>query len=256
MERESGIGGRPSIPIDYKNIIYNEINYIVGKITKLTGDPIYFIIDQDDAERVKMRSWHTCVDNTYIGSAFTSTDKKRKTLYLHNFVMNRLTFDGKGSIETIDHINGNGFDNRKVNLRITSQSLQNMNTRQRVRTVDDLPAGIAAEDIPRGIWYCPPHGKHSDRFVVELKGIPGVGDIIKKCSSLKTLTARQKLEKAIAYKAELFERYPILREMQRDSEQARLLQHEYEQIVQKAIHGTLDEENPLPIIGPILTIIL
>ena len=131
-----------------------------------------------------------------------------------------------------------------------------MNTRQRVRTVEDLPAGITAEEIPRGIWYCPAAGGHSDRFVVELKGIPGVGDIVKKCSSSKTLTARQKLEEAITYKAQVFERYPILQEMQRYSERARLLQHEYEQIIQKAIHGTLDEENPLPIISPILTIIL
>ena len=254
---ERGIGGRYAIEIAYTDVMYRGINYTVCKVTKLTGDSIYFIIDKEDSERVQTRSWHSCVNDTYIGSTFRTTTNERKTLHLHNFVMNRLTFDGKGATETVDHINGNGLDNRKVNLRITTQSLQNMNTKQRVRTVEDLPAGIRTEEIPRGIWYCPASGGHSDRFVVELKGIPGVGDIVKKCSSSKTLTARQKLEEAIAYKAQVFERYPILREMQRDSERARLLQHEYEQIVHKAIHGTSDEESPLPSfapVSPILTI--
>jgi len=257
MERETGIGGRHAIEIEFKHVTYREIDYMVCKITKLTGDPIYFIIDNDDVERVKTRSWHSCVSDSYIGSTYTTTDKKRKILYIHNFIMNRLTFDGKGSTETVDHISGNGLDNRKVNLRITTQSLQNMNTKERERTVEGLPAGITAEEIPRGIWYCPASGGHSDRFVVELKGIPGVGDIVKKCSSSKKLTARQKLEEAIAYKAELFERYPILKEMQRDSERAKLLRHEYTQIIQKAIHGTSDEESPLPSfapVSPVLTI--
>jgi hypothetical protein len=255
MERETGIGGRHAIEIEFTHVTYRGIDYTVCKITKLTGDPIYFIIDREDVERVKTRSWHSCVSDSYIGSTYTTTDKKRKNLYLHNFIMNRLTFDGKGATETVDHISGNGLDNRKVNLRITTQSLQNMNTKERERTVEGLPSGITAEEIPRGIWYCPPNGKHSYRFVVELKGIPGVGDIVKKCSSSTKMSARQKLDEAIAYKADLFERYPILKEMQRDSERAQLLRHEYTQIVQKAIHGTSDEESPLPSFAPLSSVL-
>ena len=116
MEREIGIGGRYAIPIQYRDVTYRGIEYTVYEITKLTGDSIYFIIDKEDSERTKARSWHSCVNDTYIGSTFRTTTNERKTLHLHNFVMNRLTFDGKGATETVDHINGNGFDNRKTSF--------------------------------------------------------------------------------------------------------------------------------------------
>ena len=204
MERDAGIGGRHAIEIEYKDIIYRGINYTVGKITKLTGDPIYFIIDHEDAERVKTRSWHSCVSDSYIGSTYTTTDKKRKNLYLHNFIMNKLTFEGKGQKESIDHINRNGLDNRKTNLRLVSQTIQNIN-RNKMKRSAILPEGI--ETIPKHIWYIKANGNHGDRFGIDLK----TENIKWKTSSSKTISIEDKLKLAIKKIEEFYTIYPYLR---------------------------------------------
>ena len=230
MEKERGIGGRPAIPVAYKDVLYNGIPYTIGTITTLAGVPTQFLIDAEDRGRVEERSWHLAVGGSYVASTYRLETGEQKSMYLHNFVMNKLTFDGKGAPETFDHISGDGLDNRKINLRSTTQSLQNLNTRNRVRTTTHVPEGIALTDIPRGIWYCPAQGAHSDRFVVELKGIPDVGDIVRKGTSRRTLTTREKLDHAISIKEALVHEYPILAELARDSERADTLRKECEAI--------------------------
>lgn len=230
MEKERGVGGRPAIPVAYRDVVYNGIPYTIGTITTLSGVPTQFLIDACHRARVEERSWHLATGGSYVASTYRVETGEHKSMYLHNFVMNRMAFDGKGSPETIDHINGNGLDNRTCNLRLTTQSLQNLNTRNRVRTTTHVPEGIALTDIPRGIWYCPAHGAHSDRFVVELKGIPDVGDIVRKGTSRRTLTTREKLDHAISIKAALVHEYPILAELARDSERAEALRKECDAI--------------------------
>ncbi len=220
--------GRPANPIQWIPVSYNESDYIVAKI-KFNGNDIYFIIDSEDYARISNYNWHV-VSGSYIGTD-KKIDGKKKPLYLHNYIMNRDAFHGKGQSMTIDHLNGVGFDNRKVNLREISQSLQNINTKQRLRKITNLPEGLQASDIPRNIWYIPPNGGHGERFAVEFKGIPSVGDILKKTSSSKELTIHQKLEQAIKIRNETIEQYPILQEYARTSERSVQLKEEYESIV-------------------------
>lgn len=67
------------------------------------------LIDDVDWERVSQFRWHAVwVYNTYY--AATTADGKR--LYLHRF----LTDAPKGM--EVDHINGDGLDNRRENLRL------------------------------------------------------------------------------------------------------------------------------------------
>src|SRR5690349_2962013 len=71
------------------------------------------IIDDEDAEIVKKYSWH--IQSSYL-SDYAITDfmegGKRKRLYLHRLLMN----PEKGLV--VDHLNGNGLDNRRANLRV------------------------------------------------------------------------------------------------------------------------------------------
>lgn len=167
MDDERGIGGRKPNLITWAHINYKSNLYSIGKICKEDGIIERFIIDTEDYDKIKERSWHV-VSTGYIGSS-CKVDGVRKVLYMHNLIMNRLTFDGKGATESVDHINGIGTDNRKANLRVCSQSQQNRNTSNRVRTTEKLPASIDPSTIPRNIWYIPASGSHGDRFAVEIK---------------------------------------------------------------------------------------
>lgn len=223
--------GRPSNPVEWIPVSYNQSDYYVGKI-KFNDSYIYSIIDAEDYIKIGSSSWHV-VTGAYIGTN-RMIDGKKKTLYLHNHIMNRDAFLGRGQETTLDHLNGIGFDNRKVNLREISQSLQNINTRQRMRKITNLPDGLQPSDIPRNIWYIPPNGGHGERFAVEFKGIPLVGDIVKKTSSSKEISTRQKLQHAIEIRDEILEENPVLQEYTRTSERSIQLRREYDTITEIA----------------------
>jgi hypothetical protein len=195
--------GRPHIEVIYKDIDYKEAEYTIMSILK-NGENYYSIIDYEDKEKVKKYSWH--IASGYIGTAFIH-DGKRKELYLHNLIMNKLTFEGKGQIETVDHINRNPLDNRKKNLRILSQSEQNLNQKQKERKIE-LPEDceIKSEDIPKHIWYIKANGSHCDRFGIDLK----TENIKWKSSSSRKISLKEKLNIAKEQLQEYYKMYPYL----------------------------------------------
>ena len=127
----------------------------------------------------------------------------------------------------------NGMDNRKVNLRLITQTQQNYNTKRRAR-VTVLPdnCGISTDDIPRNIYYMKPNGHHGDRFVVELKGLPD-GDIEWKSTSSKSISLQEKLNQA---KTKLHELY-LLHNLHQEDENVlkKKLAEEYNKILEMAI---------------------
>ena len=196
--------GRPPREIIYKEVSYKNKIYIVGHIQSNNGD-IKFIIDKEDYDEVSKYSWHL-ISKNYIATSYNH-DEKRKSLYLHNLIMKRDAFLGKGQIESVDHINRNGFDNRKENLRLISQSEQNINQATKKRSVI-LPEGcpMKPEDIPRHIWYVRKNGLHGDRFAIEFK----TEGIIWKTTSSNKISIHDKLKQAKEKLTELYEIYPHL----------------------------------------------
>ena len=175
--------GRKPNSIAYTTKVLNGQSYIIGSVY-YNDTSIQFVCNADDYDSINKHQWHA-VGGKYIGHNFTDPEtKKRKVLYLHNLIMDR-NGNGKGQHITVDHINGIGFDNRRENLREVSQSIQNRNTRDRARKTDRLPTDISPSEIPRNVWYMPSNGHHSDRFVIEFKGIPGIDDIEVKTTSSK-----------------------------------------------------------------------
>lgn len=126
---------------------YQKVGDAVVGIAVQNGKQFLFVIDAEDYERVKMHKWHVAAKE-YIATQIIH-EGRPKQLYLHNFIMNRFSFLGKGQTETVDHMNRIGFDNRKCNLRIVSQSEQNINQKRRPRTFQ-LPAdsGLTYIDVP------------------------------------------------------------------------------------------------------------
>lgn len=194
--------GRRPREIIYRDKIIDDVLCVIGTV-KTKDTTIEFIIDKEDEEKVKTRNWSAATGGSYISSHITINNSK-KALYLHNFVMNKLDFPGKGAKETVDHINRNGLDNRKCNLRIISQTLQNINQKKKARTAK-LPEGIS--DLPKHIWYIKACGNHGDRFAVEIKS----EKIMKKTTSSKAVSIQDKLAEALKIRDELYDQFPYLK---------------------------------------------
>jgi hypothetical protein len=85
----------------------------------LTQNKVAFV-DEEDYELVSQYKWNT--------------NKGRNTFYaatglqLHRLVMENTLGRKLGSEELVDHINGNGLDNRRENLRVCSRT-QNIRNR-------------------------------------------------------------------------------------------------------------------------------
>lgn len=193
--------GRIGIPVTYEETDIDENIYMKG-ICRYKDTTKEFLIDIDDYERVKLRHWYAITGGNYIGCR-VNINNVGHVLGLHNFIMNRFEFHGKGAKQSVDHINRNGLDNRKCNLRVVSQSVQNTNKKKRQRTAQ-LPEGIT--ELPKHIWYIKANGLHGDRFCVELKS----EKIIWKTTSSKKISIQEKLEQAKKKLEELYAEYPYL----------------------------------------------
>jgi hypothetical protein len=90
----------------------NYIPLFVGYTTN-TNKP--FFIDYEDIEKIKEYCWHES-KNGYIE---TRNFKTGKRIFLHKLILN--------TNKTIDHINRNKADNRKLNLRIVTPQQNCMN---------------------------------------------------------------------------------------------------------------------------------
>lgn len=99
-----------------KNEYKFEGDYVVGKCF---NKDVEFIIDIDDYEKIKDYCWFED-GHGYVNAR----DKSRnKTVKMHRLVLG-LDF---GDVGVVDHINHNGLDNRKVNLRVCNRSKNAMN---------------------------------------------------------------------------------------------------------------------------------
>jgi hypothetical protein len=196
--------GRKPGSIYYLHIVYNSKKYTIG-ILKSNGENIYFVIDREDYDKIKDKAWHK--SSTGYISQSVLIDGIKKELFLHNVIMNRDAFNGKGQLESIDHINRIGYDNRKENLRLISQTEQNLNQKQKERKIV-LPedTDIHIEDIPKHIWLVKPNSGHDYRFAIQFKS----EKFCWKTTSSKSISLKDKLQLAKDKLKELYKIYPHL----------------------------------------------
>lgn len=89
----------------------------------------FAIVDDDDYEELAMFKWYAYKAPYTFYAERKLRKEGRRLLYplkMHRLIM-RL---GEGFHVVVDHINGNGLDNRKENLRICQRSENNCNARR------------------------------------------------------------------------------------------------------------------------------
>ena len=84
------------------------------------------IISKEDEELVGKHKWH--LDKRW-KKLYVQTSNKGKTIRLHQFILGKAD---KGNV--VDHINGNGLNNVRMNLRHASFSLNNQNRQIKIGT--------------------------------------------------------------------------------------------------------------------------
>jgi hypothetical protein len=222
--------------VDYEDKKYYIANVSYFSMETQASYNLPFIIDFEDYELVKNQIW-SYVGANYIGSSCLEKGEK-KIIYMHNQLMGNPNFQGKGAQVTVDHINRIGRDNRKANLKLSTQSEQNYNQNKRTRSVQ-LPegCGIDPDEIPTNIEYHAEDGPHGEYFEVVLKD-KGKKVVRVKTTKSKKETLQRKLNEAkiimnrlIVERPELFEDRCINGEL---FEQGKALYRSYFEILRLA----------------------
>lgn len=101
------------------------------------------LVDDEDFDRVnEAGSWyaHESLNTSYAKQNYRPGDGKYTTRSMHNFVT---------GLPYVDHINGNGLDNRRANLRPATASQNQANQRMRR---DNRSGFRGVQHAPRGRW--------------------------------------------------------------------------------------------------------
>ena len=181
----------------YREVSYKDSKYVVGSIL-FKQNLVEFLIDATDLSGLRPYAWH--YTSGTLATTITDVSGKHE-VYMHSLIMK------PKENEVVQHISGNGLDNRRANLRCVDRGDALLNRVQKKRIVELPPlCGLTAQDIPRHIWYVQANGYHRDRFAIEFK----TERILWKSTSSKQVSLQEKLEAAKKKLAELYVQYPHL----------------------------------------------
>lgn len=93
-------------------------------------------VDDEDFEELNKHRWYACVcgNLVYARRYLPRTNKGRKFVAMHRQILREVVKNGL----VVDHINGNGLDNRRSNLRVCTRADNNRNAAIRKDSVSSL----------------------------------------------------------------------------------------------------------------------
>jgi hypothetical protein len=103
----------------------------------------YTIVDDEDFEMLNKLRWKVKIKPS--GKRYAEISRNGTTIRMHRFILNLKTNDKK----IVDHINGDGLDNRRSNLRICT-SFQNQHNRKINKNSTSGYKGVYFE---KGKWF-------------------------------------------------------------------------------------------------------
>lgn len=179
----------------YELVSYNDNQYYIGYIQ---DTETLFVIDKSDKDKIE----YNCSYHDYVKIG-------------HNYLHRHLIGEPFTGTNYVDHINRITRDNRRKNLRVTTQTTQNHNQYKKDRTIE-LPkeCNISQKDLPTHIWLAKGDGEHGDRFVIEIKGLSDKfekGEYVWKSSSSSVYSLRVKLLMTILKLIEIRNKYPEIK---------------------------------------------
>lgn len=105
------------------------------------------LVDDEDYERLSKLKWHVYIGKTGINYALVGIYDKA-TMKTRHARMHRMILNPRKD-QIIDHINGNGLDNRKSNLRFATKSTNAANSKKRRDGINQYK-GVDYRDPVRG----------------------------------------------------------------------------------------------------------
>lgn len=101
--------------------IYNEPEPVLNARWIPLTKGKWVLVDEDDFDSLSKYLWMVCINKKKSGKTvlYASREEGGKRIFMHHAVF--------GSKTLIDHINRNGLDNRKANLRMATNSQNNAN---------------------------------------------------------------------------------------------------------------------------------
>jgi HNH endonuclease len=97
------------------------------------------IVDDEDYDWLSEWKWFALQDGRtfYACRQLPSTKKKKRMVWMHRQIL------GAESGQEVDHISGNGLDNRRSNLRMASHAENLSNQRRRAKVGTSVFKGVS-----------------------------------------------------------------------------------------------------------------
>jgi hypothetical protein len=113
------------------------------KEIKLTQNQVA-LVDDEDFERLNQFKWcANKIGNTFYAISSINIDGIKKNVYMHRYII---------SGKHIDHIDGNGINNQKINLRICTHK-ENMMNQYKRSNLSSIFKGVSFYK-PTKKWRC------------------------------------------------------------------------------------------------------